>query len=116
MAIKDLTIVKTHLFLCSGGTCKSRGAEESTIAIRMAIHTHGLADTVHTTKTLCNGRCNDGPVVISMPEGIWFKEMTADKAEDFVTGYLEQGVVPGQERLFKYGEAVLQTSEPVVNQ
>jgi hypothetical protein len=34
MAIKDLSKIDKHLFLCNGGSCKLLGAEESTAAIR----------------------------------------------------------------------------------
>ena len=60
------------------------GAEESTAAIRLAINECGLSEQVHTTKTLCNGRCKDGPVVISIPEYIWFRKMDKEKAGSFV--------------------------------
>jgi (2Fe-2S) ferredoxin len=89
MAIKDLRLVKTHLFLCNGSTCKSKGAEESTKIIRETIKECGLHEQVHTTKTMCNGRCDDGPVVIVQPEGVWFKEIIPETARNFVL----QGIV-----------------------
>src|SRR5512141_2058127 len=88
MAIKDLTKVRTHLFLCNGGSCKLLGDEESTAAVRAAIEDFGLTDEIHTTKTLCNGRCKDGPIIISQPDGIWFKMMGKEKADAFVKQFL----------------------------
>ena len=73
MTIKDLTRVERHLFLCNGSSCAARGAAESTTALREEIHARGLDECVHTTKTLCNGRCDDGPVVIVQPDGLWYK-------------------------------------------
>jgi (2Fe-2S) ferredoxin len=94
MAIKDLVPIQTHLFLCNGGTCKLKGAEESTAAIRQAIADNNLAEQIHTTKTLCNGRCKDGPVVIAQPGGVWFKQMTSDCAAEFTRAYLMAGQIP----------------------
>jgi (2Fe-2S) ferredoxin len=111
MAIKDLTLITTHLFFCNGGTCKHKGAEESTVGIRSLISTLGLSDAIHTTKTLCNGRCKDGPIIISQPEGLWFKHVTADKAEDFVSEYLVKGRVPDDLRLYAYGETEISSKE-----
>ena len=102
MAIKDLTKVRTHLFLCNGSTCKSKGAEESTKIIRETIHACGLHDQVHTTKTMCNGRCDDGPVLIVQPEGQWYKEITPEIARDFVMrGIVYDEAVP-EKFLYQY--------------
>lgn len=103
MAIKDLTQIKKHLFLCSGQSCKLLGAEESTIAIRAAITDEGISEATHTTKTLCNGRCKDGPIVIALPEGLWFKKMTKDKAVSFVKTFLLENTVNPDDVLFKQG-------------
>ena len=111
MAIKDLTTVKTHLFLCNGGSCKLKGAEESSAAIRQEITDNNLGEQVHTTKTLCNGRCKDGPVVIAQPDGIWFKEITTDYAPNFVRTYLVAGQVPDEHYLYSYGDTMIHTVE-----
>ena len=112
MAIKDLTLVKKHLFLCNGGTCKLKGAEESAAVLRQALIENGLGDSVHTTKTLCNGRCKDGPVVISMPDGTWFKEMTSHYAQEFICKFLIKNITPYDHRLYAYGEENINTVEP----
>jgi (2Fe-2S) ferredoxin len=113
MAIKNITEVETHLFLCNGGSCCKMGAEESTRKIREYIADEGLDKTVHTTKTYCNGRCDDGPVVIAMPEGKWFKNVTPENAKRFVKEYLL--VKNGCEKLslYKYGDAIIAADEPV---
>lgn len=111
MAIKDLTVVNKHLFLCNGASCKLLGAEESTIAIRAGIAGCGLSDRVHTTKTLCNGRCKDGPIVIAMPEGVWFKKMDKEKADSFVKEFLVLNKLPSENVLFTYGTDEIYTEE-----
>jgi len=107
MAIKDLLPIQKHLFLCNGGTCKLKGAEEGTAIIRQQIIDAGMSSEVHTTKTLCNGRCKDGPVVIAMPEGIWFKQVSPDAAAHFAETYLQQGRLPEKHFLYKYGSGVI---------
>jgi (2Fe-2S) ferredoxin len=102
MAIKDLLPIQKHLFLCNGGTCKLKGAEEGSATIRQEISQAGLTDQIHTTKTLCNGRCKDGPVVISMPEGIWFKQLSPECAADFVKDYILEGKIQEKHLLYKY--------------
>jgi (2Fe-2S) ferredoxin len=104
MAVKVLTQIKKHLFLCNGQSCKLRGGEESTIAIRTAIADQGISEAIHTTKTLCNGRCKDGPIVIAQPEGLWFKKMTKDKAVCFVQNFLVENTASPDDVLYKYGD------------
>lgn len=111
MAIKDLTQIKKHLFLCNGGSCKLLGAEESAVAIRSSIMECLLADEIHTTKTLCNGRCKDGPIVISQPDGLWFKGMVKEKAADFVREFLVMNHIPQDDVLYEYGQ---QFMNPVI--
>ena len=107
MAIKDLTKVQTHLFLCNGSTCKNKGAEESTKIIRETIQENGLHEMIHTTKTLCNGRCDDGPVVIVQPEGQWYKEITPEVARDFVIRGLVKDEAVIEKFLYQYGDAIV---------
>ena len=107
MAIKDLTLVKKHLFLCNGGSCKQLGAEESSAALRQAIADSGLGDEIHTTKTLCNGRCKDGPIVIAQPDGLWFKKMGREDAASFVSGFLVMKTVPQHKLLYQYGQEII---------
>ncbi|SDJ15540.1 (2Fe-2S) ferredoxin domain-containing protein [Natribacillus halophilus] len=72
----DLHGVGHHLLLCNGKSCIRNGAEAITEAIRRDIHDQSLTDTIHTTKTLCNGQCKYGPIVVLYPLGYWYRGMT----------------------------------------
>ncbi|MGG1573499.1 (2Fe-2S) ferredoxin domain-containing protein [Fictibacillus sp. NRS-1165] len=74
----ELLGVTKHVLLCNGASCKRKGAEETTKAIRNEIKHQGLTDEIHTTLTLCNGRCQDGPTVVVYPDGDWYKNMTPE--------------------------------------
>ncbi len=112
MAIKNITEITRHLMLCNGGTCTQKGAEESTAKIRAYLQDEGIDIAVHTTKTYCNGRCQDGPVVIVMPEGTWYKQITADKARKFVQQHLVRGQEVSDWVLYHYGDDVLHPVQP----
>ncbi|NBI29989.1 (2Fe-2S) ferredoxin domain-containing protein [Chengkuizengella marina] len=84
MATWNLTTTNQHVLICNGGSCKNEGAEELTQAIRKEISKKGLDQFIHTTRTLCNGRCEDKCVVISYPEGVWYKEMSSTDAPRFI--------------------------------
>jgi len=72
MAVWDLSRTKHHVLICNGGSCLKHGGEEVTLALRAEIERLHLDDYVHTTRTKCNGRCDDACVVIVYPDGVWY--------------------------------------------
>lgn len=84
MATWNLEQTRCHLLICNGGSCKKRGAEDVTQAIRDEISKLGADREVHTTRTLCNGRCADASVVIAYPEGIWYRDITPERGREIV--------------------------------
>ncbi|WP_103105131.1 (2Fe-2S) ferredoxin domain-containing protein [Brevibacillus reuszeri] len=88
MATWDLSQTTHHVLICNGGSCMRKGGEEVTAAIRESITRAGLDDVVHTTRTRCNGRCEDACVVIVYPEGIWYENVTPENADLLVEQHL----------------------------
>ncbi|WP_017728917.1 (2Fe-2S) ferredoxin domain-containing protein [Halalkalibacterium ligniniphilum] len=80
-----------HVLICNGSSCMRKGGEEVTQAIRSEIYNQNLDFVVHTTRTLCNGRCKDAPVVIVYPDGTWYGEVDKNSAKDIVGIDLEKG-------------------------
>ncbi|WP_339167957.1 (2Fe-2S) ferredoxin domain-containing protein [Brevibacillus sp. FSL L8-0520] len=91
MATWNLSSTRKHVLLCNGGSCTRAGAEEVTKAFRSAIKEAGLDDLVHTTKTYCNGRCEDSCVLIVYPEGTWYRNVTPQLAEEIVQKHMANG-------------------------
>ncbi|MCM3654161.1 (2Fe-2S) ferredoxin domain-containing protein [Metabacillus litoralis] len=92
MATWDLSSTKHHVLLCNGSSCNRAGAEELTQAIRKEISDREVDDTIHTTRTRCNGRCHDKCVVISYPQGTWYKDLKPEDASLFVDSLLADEV------------------------
>jgi (2Fe-2S) ferredoxin len=86
--MKNLNKIKRHLILCNGEKCTSLGSNEMILAIREQIKKCRLHDQVHTTRSLCNGRCNDGPIVIVYPDFVWYKKVDATVADKIVKTHL----------------------------
>ncbi|MDG5785899.1 (2Fe-2S) ferredoxin domain-containing protein [Evansella sp. AB-P1] len=84
MATWDLRDTQHHLLICNGGSCTQAGAEQLVQAVRTEIGKKGLDDRIHTSRTLCNGRCQDKCVLISYPDGYWYKEMTSEDVPEFI--------------------------------
>ena len=73
MTTWNLEGTRSHLLLCNGSSCMRKGGEEVTLAIRDEISMLELDQQIHTTRTRCNGRCQDACVVIAYPEGNWYR-------------------------------------------
>ncbi|MGJ7923076.1 (2Fe-2S) ferredoxin domain-containing protein [Neobacillus sp. LXY-4] len=84
MATWDLSNTMHHILICNGSSCNGNGAESLTHAIRKEISDRDLDDTIHTTRTLCNGRCHDKCVVINYPKGTWYKDLKPEDVTHFV--------------------------------
>jgi (2Fe-2S) ferredoxin len=87
----NLTETKHHVLICNGASCMRKMGEEVTQAIRDEITSHGADDLIHTTRTRCNGRCEDACVVIVYPEGVWYREVTPALGRTIVNQHLLGG-------------------------
>lgn len=90
MATWNLTDTRHHILICNGGSCYKAGAEELTQSIRKEITAKGLGPVIHTSRTLCNGRCQDKCVLITYPDGRWYKEISSEDAPHFIESLLTQ--------------------------
>ncbi|SEN77635.1 (2Fe-2S) ferredoxin domain-containing protein [Lihuaxuella thermophila] len=92
----ELTGVKKHLLICNGATCVKNGGKEVAKRMRAEIYKQGLSEEVHTTLTLCNGRCEEGAIVISYPDGNWYKKMTPELGAELVQKLFNQQLLEDQ--------------------
>ncbi|WP_338448416.1 (2Fe-2S) ferredoxin domain-containing protein [Niallia oryzisoli] len=88
MATWDLSSTMHHILICNGSSCNRVGAEELTQAIRKEISDRDLDNTIHTTRTRCNGRCHDKCVVIHYPKGTWYKDLNSEDVSPFIESIL----------------------------
>ncbi len=89
MSTWNLEGTQHHFLICNGGSCMQNGGEEVTLAIREEIKDQDAHAKIHTTRTRCNGRCEDACVVISYPEGTWYKNVTPELGKELVKQTLE---------------------------
>lgn len=86
----NLSDMHHHILLCNGSNCTGAGAEEVTRAVRAEIKARGLNHQIHTTRTRCNGRCEDKCVSIVYPDGIWYKNLTPEDAAPLIDSIVNQ--------------------------
>ncbi len=78
------------LFVCHGTGCVSGKAMEVREALEKAVTELSL-DGVRVDFTGCHGFCQQGPIVVVEPEGIFYSRVRVDDVPDIVQGHLQNG-------------------------
>lgn len=102
MATWNLSGTQQHMLICNGSTCTRHGAEEVTQEIRETITKKGADGRIHTTRTRCNGRCDDGCVVIVYPQGVWYGGVTAEDAASWMIDDVLFGRIRDTKAVYTY--------------
>ncbi|RLC46882.1 MAG: NADH-quinone oxidoreductase subunit NuoF [Candidatus Coatesbacteria bacterium] len=66
---------RTHILVCTGTGCVSAGAFDIMEALKTEIKKHELQDEIAVVPTGCNGFCENGPLVLFEPEGIFYRRL-----------------------------------------
>lgn len=111
MTTWNLKGTKHHVLICNGSSCMRKGGEEATQVIRNEIANLDLDTLIHTTRTRCNGRCKDAPVVIVYPEGTWYREVTPEVGSKIVQKHLVEGCSIEDNIIYQYDQEGFITPE-----
>jgi NADH:ubiquinone oxidoreductase subunit F (NADH-binding)/(2Fe-2S) ferredoxin/Pyruvate/2-oxoacid:ferredoxin oxidoreductase delta subunit len=79
------------VFICQGTGCVSGKSIEITEALAKAVEEAGL-NNVKIDFTGCHGFCEQGPVAIVEPEGIFYTHVTIADIPEIVTSHLRDGI------------------------
>ncbi len=88
-----------HIFLCTQEKpegvpcCPASGAWGILGALDRELRSQGLDDDVQVSTCGCLGLCDDGPIMIVYPEGVWYRKVKADDVHEIVTSHLRAGKV-----------------------
>lgn len=88
MTTWDLAGSRRLVLLCNGDSCTDRGGDAVTVALRRALRDAGLDPVVHTARTRCLGRCDDGCTVVVQPDQTWYRGVTPELARRIVAEHL----------------------------
>lgn len=102
MGSRSLSNTKHHVLICNGVNCLRQQGNEVTLAIRDEIVMQGADLEIHTSRTMCNGRCEDACVVIVYPEGVWYRAITPEIGREIVKQHLVQGQVCKEQAAFTF--------------
>jgi len=67
---------RTHILVCTGTGCVSAGAFDIMEALKTEIKKHNLQEEIAVVPTGCNGFCENGPLVLFEPEGIFYRRLS----------------------------------------
>ncbi len=99
---------RKEISLCAGTACHASGREALRKAIDEALAARGLADQVTVIETGCHGFCEQGPILVIRPQGIFYPRLKPKDVDEVIeASVVGDGVV---ERLL-YRDP--QTGEPL---
>lgn len=88
-----------HVFVCTQGkpegvaSCSSQGSLRVLQALERELDAQGLGHQVQVTACGCLGLCENGPVMITYPEGTWYRKVKEEDIPEFVDSHLRSGKV-----------------------
>lgn len=86
---------ESHVFVCTGGDCKKRGARDTRRALKDGIRSEGLLGEVRIDTVGCLDLCKHGPNVVvydgAQPKGTWYVGLDEDDAPEVVGQHLKNG-------------------------
>jgi NADH-quinone oxidoreductase subunit F len=83
--VKSKDPKKTCVTICGGTGCRAWGGEEVRLAFIEEIRKQGLEGKADVMRTGCHGFCERGPVVVILPEGIFYQSVTIGDVPQIVS-------------------------------
>ena len=81
---------RQHVFICTQGkpegaaSCPGNGSLRVLQALERELAGQELDDQVQMTTCGCLGLCDDGPIMITYPEGVWYHKVKEEDVPEIV--------------------------------
>lgn len=88
-----------HVFVCTQEKpkdvpcCAASGSAAVLEALNEELALRGLRDEVQVTTTNCMGTCENGPVVIAYPQGVWYSNVAPANVREIVASHFARNTV-----------------------
>ncbi|GAB4346419.1 MAG: hypothetical protein Kow0099_27590 [Candidatus Abyssubacteria bacterium] len=96
VAIKDRVAeerkkYRLHAMLCGGTGCHAGGSKAVKTALEDEVKKHGLENQIMMVETGCNGFCAMGPVMMILPEKVFYQKLTPEDMPELVEEHFVRG-------------------------
>ena len=93
-----MSYFKAHVFCCTNerppghekGCCKEKGAEKLRNYMKTRVKELGI-DGVRINTAGCLDRCEQGPVMVIYPEGVWYTYTSTTDIDEIIERHLQKG-------------------------
>ncbi len=87
----ELEKFKYRIFVCSGAGCVSSNCGLVRDAVLSELMNFGMQNQVKVFETGCMGTCAVGPVMLVMPDKVFYTELDEEKARRIVRTHIKKG-------------------------
>ena len=85
---------KTEIRICAGTACHASGRLALRKAVEKTLTERGLTDKVAVVETGCHGFCEEGPIVVVRPQGLFYPRLKPKDIEEIIeTSVVGDGIV-----------------------
>ncbi len=103
---------KHQVLVCSGAGCVSSHCAEVRDAVKDEIQSLGKKEEVIVRETGCMGICAVGPVMLILPERVFFTKLTPETAKLIIRNYLLSGKILTEYTFYDYS---LKKNVPIID-
>jgi len=83
--------LKGTIAICGGTGCQSSSSLKVIAALMEELEAQGLAETVHVRPTGCHGFCEQGPIMVVEPDGIFYCHVGVDDIAEIISETIRKG-------------------------
>lgn len=91
-----------HVFFCTnqredgGDCCNNHGAQKARDYVKNKVKALGISthqNKIRINSAGCLDRCDEGPVLVVYPEGVWYTFVDESDLDEIIESHLKNGIV-----------------------